>query len=110
MAGAWPPQPTQVDALPLSHSEYERYGRQMILPGFGGLPAQLKLKSSRVLVVGAGGLGCPAVQYLALGGIGHITVVDHDVVERSNLARQVLHDESRLGISKAESIRVAVEA
>ncbi|PWN25705.1 hypothetical protein BDZ90DRAFT_222898 [Jaminaea rosea] len=106
----WPPAPTKIDSLPLTPSEYQRYGRQMILPGFGGLPAQLILKRSRVLVVGAGGLGCPAVQYLALGGVGHITVVDHDVVERSNLARQCLHTEKRIGMSKAESIRVAVEA
>lgn len=88
--------------------EYERYGRQMILPSFG-LSGQLKLRSARVLVVGCGGLGCPAIQYLASAGVGRITVVDHDVVERSNLARQILHNEERIGVQKAKSVKMAVE-
>lgn len=102
----WPPRPFASEQ-PLTLPEYQRYGRQLVLPAFGGVPSQLKLRHSKVLVVGAGGLGCPAVQYLASAGVGHITVVDHDVVERSNLGRQVLHTEARIGTSKAESIRAA---
>lgn len=60
---------------PLSLDEYERYGRQMILPGFG-LPGQLKLKAARVAVVGAGGLGCPVLQYLAGAGVGTCSLTD----------------------------------
>ncbi|KAJ7771808.1 hypothetical protein B0H16DRAFT_1514806 [Mycena metata] len=88
--------------MQLALEDYPRYGRQMILDGFG-LPGQLKLKNSAVVVVGAGGLGCPALQYLAAAGIGRIGIIDHDVVEISNLQRQILHDESKVGISKAES-------
>jgi molybdopterin/thiamine biosynthesis adenylyltransferase/rhodanese-related sulfurtransferase len=94
--------------LPMSLPEYARYGRQMILPTIG-LPGQLKLRSARVLVVGAGGLGCPSIQYLAAAGIGHITVVDHDVVETSNLSRQILHIQARIGMSKVLSIKEAVK-
>ncbi|WFD30145.1 hypothetical protein MSPP1_001162 [Malassezia sp. CBS 17886] len=92
---------------PLQVSEYKRYGRQLILPEFG-VGAQLSLKAARVLVVGAGGLGCPAVQYLAAAGVGHLTVVDADDIETSNLARQVLHTDARVGVNKAESVREAV--
>ncbi|KAI0048995.1 hypothetical protein FA95DRAFT_1557414 [Auriscalpium vulgare] len=88
------------DTLPLD--DYRRYGRQMILDGFG-LPGQLKLQSASVAVVGAGGLGCPALQYLAAAGVGRIGVIDHDIVELSNLQRQILHNEARLGLPKAES-------
>ncbi|KAJ7208172.1 hypothetical protein B0H12DRAFT_1205988 [Mycena haematopus] len=88
--------------MQLALDDYPRYGRQMILDGFG-LPGQLKLQNSSVVVVGAGGLGCPALQYLAAVGIGRIGIIDHDVVEVSNLQRQILHDESKVGMSKAES-------
>ncbi|KAJ7090203.1 molybdenum cofactor synthesis 3 [Mycena belliarum] len=88
--------------MQLSLEDYPRYGRQMILDGFG-LTGQLKLQSSSVAVVGAGGLGCPALQYLAAAGIGRIGIIDHDVVEVSNLQRQILHDESKVGMAKAES-------
>lgn len=105
----WPPLTSvSKDALPLTLPEYQRYGRQMILPSFG-LEGQLKLRTARILVVGAGGLGCPAVQYLAAVGVGHISVMDHDVVERSNMARQILHTEERIGVSKAESVHEAVK-
>ncbi|CAO1616736.1 unnamed protein product [Parajaminaea phylloscopi] len=106
----WPPTPAPPSAYPLSNPEYQRYGRQLVLPAFGGVASQLKLRNATVLVVGAGGLGCPAVQYLASAGVGNITVVDHDVVERSNLARQILHTEGRVGMPKVESIRDAVTA
>ncbi|KAL7418595.1 hypothetical protein Q5752_007053 [Cryptotrichosporon argae] len=94
---------------PLSLDEYRRYGRQMILPGFG-LEGQLKLKAARVAVVGAGGLGCPALQYLAGAGVGHITVIDHDTVSVSNLHRQVLHSTSSVGTNKALSACVSMRA
>ncbi|EIM91195.1 uncharacterized protein STEHIDRAFT_72967 [Stereum hirsutum FP-91666 SS1] len=80
----------------------------MILDGFG-LPGQLKLQRSSVVVVGAGGLGCPALQYLAAAGVGKIGIVDHDTVELSNLQRQILHTESRLGQPKAQSAAQALK-
>ncbi|KZT62508.1 hypothetical protein CALCODRAFT_479097 [Calocera cornea HHB12733] len=89
--------------------DYKRYGRQMILEDFG-LPAQLKLRSARVLVVGAGGLGCPALQYLAAAGVGTIGIVDPDDVDVSNLHRQVLHTSARQGWPKALSAKAALEA
>lgn len=99
---------TVAGGAPLSLPEYQRYGRQMILPGFG-LEAQLRLRAARVLVVGAGGLGCPVIQQLASAGVGHITVIDHDTVEMSNLARQFLHTEQRIGMAKAESAQIACQ-
>jgi hypothetical protein len=109
VSSEWPPLThLSKTPLPLTLPEYQRYGRQMILPSFG-LEGQLKLRKARILVVGAGGLGCPAVQYLAAVGVGHISVMDHDVVERSNLARQILHTEDRIGVSKAGSIQEAVK-
>ena len=123
----------------LELAEYRRYGRQMILDGFG-LPGeladmmrlclslitakgQLKLKRARILVIGAGGLGCPVLLYLAGAGVGssressnarltdfcsgHISIVDHDTVELSNFHRQVLHTEHRVGMYKCESAKAA---
>jgi adenylyltransferase/sulfurtransferase len=87
---------------PLSNAEYKRYGRQIIMPEVG-LRGQLRLKSAAVLIVGAGGLGCPAAAYLAGAGVGKIGLVDADVVEESNLHRQVLHSTARVGWSKVES-------
>ncbi|CAG8562448.1 3451_t:CDS:10 [Paraglomus brasilianum] len=92
----------------LSLPEYLRYGRQLILPGFG-LPAQLKLRSVSILIVGAGGLGAPAAMYLAAAGVGHLGIVDYDNVETSNLQRQVIHSEFRQGLSKAYSAKMSVE-
>ncbi|KYK59028.1 hypothetical protein DCS_00155 [Drechmeria coniospora] len=87
---------------PLRHDEYQRYGRQMVVPGFG-LQAQLRLKRSSVLIVGAGGLGCPAAAYLAGAGIGTLGLVDADEVEASNLHRQIAHSTGREGMSKVLS-------
>ena len=80
---------------------YERYHRQLILPEFGE-EGQQKLLMAKVLVIGAGGLGCPALQYLAAAGIGTIGIVDDDVVALNNLHRQVLYSVNDIGLSKAE--------
>jgi len=85
----------------LSTEEKERYDRHVRIPDFG-VEKQLKLKSARVLVIGAGGLGCPVIQYLVAAGIGKLTLVDGDVVSRSNLQRQILFTEAEIGQSKAE--------
>jgi len=82
-------------------SLYDRYHRQMILPDFGTRAQQL-LQESKVLVIGAGGLGCPALQYLVGAGIGHIGIVDGDMVSLSNLHRQILFATDDIGLNKAE--------
>lgn len=85
-----------------SRTQAERFQRHFALAGFG-IDAQARLLNARVLVVGAGGLGSPILTYLAAAGVGHIEVVDHDVVDRSNLHRQVIHSESTLGQPKTAS-------
>lgn len=87
----------------LSLHEYRRYGRQMIVPEFGALRSQLALKSASVLVVGAGGLGCPALLYLSASGVGKIGVVDSDEVDVSNLHRQIMHTTDTVGTPKVQS-------
>lgn len=89
--------------------EYSRYGRQMTVRQMNAVEGQLQLKRSRVLVVGAGGLGCPALMYLVGSGIGTIGIVDNDTVEVLNLHRQVLHSTSKVGLLKAESARLYLE-
>lgn len=89
--------------------ELERYARHIILREVGGA-GQQKLKASRVLVVGAGGLGAPALLYLAAAGVGHIRVADSDVVEASNLQRQVIHSEETVGQPKVVSAAQAMRA
>lgn len=81
-----------------------RYSRQILIPGFGE-KGQEKIKKSKVFVAGAGGLGSTASIYLAVGGVGHIKIIDKDVSELSNLNRQILHTEDDLGKSKAQSAR-----
>ncbi|KAI1142657.1 ThiF family protein [Hypoxylon sp. FL0543] len=88
---------------PLKEEEYSRYGRQLILPTVG-ISGQLRLKSTAVLIVGAGGLGCPAAAYLAGAGVGTLGVVDGDTVEVSNLHRQIAHSTSRVGMMKVDSL------
>ncbi|MEJ2882411.1 HesA/MoeB/ThiF family protein [Pedobacter sp. GR22-6] len=82
-------------------AELKRYERQVILPELG-LSGQLKLKKASVLIVGAGGLGCPVALYLAAAGVGCIGIVEHDVVEETNLQRQILFNITDLGKNKAE--------
>jgi molybdopterin/thiamine biosynthesis adenylyltransferase len=92
---------------PLSSAEIERYARHIVLREVGG-PGQQKLKAARVLVVGAGGLGAPVIQYLAAAGVGTLGLVDDDTVSLSNLQRQVIHDTGAVGRPKVESARDAV--
>ncbi len=91
-----------------SREEIERYARHIVLRGVGG-PGQQKLKAARVLVIGAGGLGAPLLQYLAAGGVGQIGVVDDDAVALSNLQRQVLHGTQDVGRAKVASAAAAIE-
>ncbi|MHA7191701.1 molybdopterin-synthase adenylyltransferase MoeB [Arthrobacter sp. MDT2-16] len=93
----------------LSQEETLRYSRHLIIPGFG-TEAQLRLKNARVLVIGAGGLGSPALLYLAAAGVGTLGIVDDDDVELSNLQRQVIHGMPDLGRSKAASARDSIHA
>ncbi|PAL22311.1 HesA/MoeB/ThiF family protein [Sphingopyxis sp. GW247-27LB] len=85
----------------LSDAELDRYARQIILPQFGGA-GQAKLKAAHVALIGAGGIGCPAIAYLAAAGVGRLTIIDDDVVELSNLHRQPLFADDDIGASKAE--------
>ena len=87
----------------------ERYSRHLRLPDVG-LDGQKRLEASRVLLVGAGGLGSPAAFYLAAAGVGTLRLADDDIVDRSNLQRQILHTEARIGTPKVESAAVALSA
>ena len=91
--------------MALSPDEIERYARHIVLPEVGG-PGQQKLKAAKVLVIGAGGLGAPALLYLAAAGIGTIGIVDNDIVSLSNLQRQVAHTTARVGQAKTASAHV----
>lgn len=92
-----------------TETELERYARHIVLREIGG-PGQKALKEARVLVIGAGGLGSPALLYLAAGGVGTIGVIDGDVVENSNLQRQVLHRDADIGRPKVQSAADAMTA
>lgn len=89
--------------------ELERYARHIVLRELGG-PGQKRLKEARVLVIGAGGLGSPALLYLAAAGVGTIGVIDDDVVDSGNLQRQVIHSDARIGMPKVFSAEVAMKA
>lgn len=91
----------------LSDEEMLRYNRQIVLRGFD-FDGQEKLKASRLLIVGLGGLGCAAAQYLAAAGVGNLTLLDFDTVSLSNLQRQVLHRDARIGMAKVESARLTL--
>ena len=87
----------------------ERYSRHLMMPEVGEA-GQLKLIASKVILVGAGGLGSPAAMYLAAAGVGTLGIIDHDVVDRSNLQRQILHTDARVGTSKVASAKQTLEA
>lgn len=89
-------------SVELSHEEMLRYNRQIVLRDFD-FDGQEKLKASRVLIVGLGGLGCAATPYLASAGVGHLTLLDFDTVSLSNLQRQILHSDATIGLAKVES-------
>src|SRR3989449_6937028 len=93
----------------LSPEQTERYSRHLLIPQVG-IEGQQKLLDSKVLLIGAGGLGSPAAYYLAAAGVGTIGIIDSDVVEESNLQRQILHNTKRVGQYKAESARETIEA
>lgn len=94
--------------IELSHEEELRYNRQIILKSVD-FDGQEKLKASKMLIVGLGGLGCAASQYLAAAGVGNLTLLDFDTVSLSNLQRQVLHCDARLNMPKVESAKIALE-
>ena len=86
----------------MSETELERYARHIVMPEIGGV-GQMRLRRARVLVIGAGGLGSPALQYLAAAGVGIIGIIDDDVVDASNLQRQVIHRDADIGLAKVTS-------
>lgn len=91
-----------IDTAPLSAAALERYQRQIILPEIGGA-GQVALSNAHVMVIGAGGMGSPIIQYLAGAGVGTLTIVDHDAVALHNLPRQILFREADVGKAKAEA-------
>jgi adenylyltransferase/sulfurtransferase len=93
--------------MPLSADELERYARHIVLREVGG-PGQQRLKAARVLVVGAGGIGSPALLYLAAAGVGTLGVIDNDQVSLSNLQRQVIHATEDIGRAKTDSAAAAI--
>ncbi|MEL7130787.1 MAG: molybdopterin-synthase adenylyltransferase MoeB [Pseudomonadota bacterium] len=94
---------------PFSDTELNRYARHIVLREVGGV-GQKRLKDAKVLVVGAGGLGAPVLQYLAAAGVGTIGVIDDDLVENANLQRQIIHTDARIGMPKVFSAQAAMEA
>ena len=101
-----PPLVEPADALTID--EVRRYSRHLIIPDVA-MAGQKRLKNAKVLVIGAGGLGSPALMYLAAAGVGTLGIVDFDVVDESNLQRQIIHGQSDIGRSKAASARDSVE-
>ena len=102
---ALPPLVEPADDLTID--EVRRYSRHLIIPDVG-MDGQKRLKNARVLVIGAGGLGSPALLYLAAAGVGTLGIVDFDTVDESNLQRQIIHGQSDIGKSKAQSARESI--
>lgn len=96
-------------SLDFTEDQIQRYARHILLPQVGG-QGQEKLLNSKVLVIGAGGLGSPVLLYLAAAGVGTIGIVDDDSVDLSNLQRQIVHTTDRVGVTKVESAAVALRA
>ncbi|MEZ7931993.1 MAG: ThiF family adenylyltransferase, partial [Candidatus Nanopelagicales bacterium] len=94
-------------ATELSVDEVRRYSRHLIIPDVG-MSGQKRLKNAKVLCVGAGGLGSPALMYLAAAGVGTLGIAEFDTVDESNLQRQIIHGQKDIGRSKAESARDSV--
>ncbi|MGI9366958.1 MAG: molybdopterin-synthase adenylyltransferase MoeB [Rhizobiaceae bacterium] len=94
-------------SVSLSPEETERYARHLVMPEIGG-PGQQKLKSAKIAMIGAGGLGAPALQFLAAAGVGQLTIIDDDLVSLSNLQRQVIHDSGAIGRRKTDSAKTAI--
>lgn len=105
----WKAEGLPVAAGALDPDAAERYARQLQLPQVGER-GQARLSAARVAIVGAGGLGSPVALYLAAAGVGQLTLIDHDVVERSNLHRQIIHADARVGMAKTASARIALHA
>ena len=105
----WAAEGLPVDRGAFDADAAERYSRHLLLPEVGAV-GQQRLLDSRVALIGAGGLGSPAGLYLAAAGVGTLTLIDDDTVEKSNLQRQVLHTDARVGQPKTESARVALTA
>jgi adenylyltransferase/sulfurtransferase len=95
--------------MEFTEDQLQRYSRHIILPEVGG-KGQKKILQAKVLIIGAGGLGCPVGYYLAAAGVGTIGIIDNDSVELSNLQRQIAHNTDRLGMLKVESARTTFEA
>jgi len=95
--------------MDFTDEQIHRYSRHIILPEVGG-KGQKKLLQAKVLIIGAGGLGCPVGYYLSAAGVGNIGIIDNDTIELSNLQRQIAHNTERLGMSKADSAKMTFEA
>ncbi|MEV6278381.1 adenylyltransferase/sulfurtransferase MoeZ [Nocardia sp. NPDC051832] len=106
-ASAKPLPPLVEPAAELTRDEVARYSRHLIIPDLG-MDGQKRLKNAKVLVIGAGGLGSPALLYLAAAGVGTLGIVEFDEVDASNLQRQIIHGESDIGRSKADSARDSI--
>ncbi|MBO9664535.1 molybdopterin-synthase adenylyltransferase MoeB [Dokdonella sp.] len=105
----WKGEGLPIEQGSLDADSAERYARHLVLPEVG-VAGQRRLARARVALIGAGGLGAPASLYLAAAGVGRITLIDDDRVERSNLQRQVVHADARVGVAKTESARITLNA
>ena len=101
--------PLVTEGAPLSVDEVRRYSRHLIIPDVG-MSGQRRLMNAKVLCVGAGGLGSPALMYLAAAGVGTLGIVEFDTVDESNLQRQIIHNTKSVGVNKAVSAQQTIAA